>query len=78
MIVKIFLRRKNVFEDYQPDSGAAFKRSPNGGMCFKLLESFEGMEVGIGIVQADDKSHGAEIVVSEMVQERTTVSFRIL
>ena len=35
----------------------------NGGMSFELLEALEGVEVGVGVVKADNEADGNEVVL---------------
>ena len=61
-----------------PNSGATFKGRFDGRMRFELLEGLEGVEVRIGVVQTHNESHGAKVVLGQVVQEGAAVSFRVL
>ena len=39
------------------------------GMSLELLEHLEWVEVGVGVVQADDEAHRHQVVLLQMVQE---------
>ena len=48
-------------------------------MSFELLESLEGMNVRVLVVEADHEADGHQVVgVVQMVQERAAISVRIL
>ena len=42
-------------------------------MCLELLEGLEGVDVGVGVVEADHEADGHEVVLVEMVEEGTAV-----
>ena len=46
-------------------------------MRLKLLEGLEGMDVGVGVVEAYHEAHRHEVVLVEVVEEGAAVGFDV-
>ena len=46
-------------------------------MCLELLEGLEGVDVGVGVVEAHHEAHGHEVVLVEMVEEGPAIGVSV-
>ena len=47
-------------------------------MSFELLESFERMNVRVGVVESDDVAHCHQVVICQVITEAASVGFGVL
>ena len=47
-------------------------------MSFELLESFERMNVWVGVVESDDVAHCHQVVICQVITEAASVRFGVL
>lgn len=47
-------------------------------MSLELLKGFERMKIRVGVVQANDKAHGHQVVFTQVIEEAAAIGFRVL
>merc|ERR1719209_907710 len=56
---------------------STFKERRHAGVGFELLEGFEGVQVRVCVIQADDKPNCHQVVLIQVVEEGTSVGFDV-